>query len=151
MNVINDWLQEVHQEKGSDLFVTADAPPCIKVNGKIRPISTEVLLPEEVKEIVHSLMNERQIKEFEETQECQFAIARGDDVRFRISAFYQQGCAGIVARRIETTIPTFEDLGLPELLTDLSLVKRGIILFVGATGTGKSTSLAAMIGYRNKR
>ena len=151
MSVIRDWLQEVHQEKGSDLFVTADAPPCIKVNGKIRPLSTEVLLPEEVAEIVHSIMTEKQIKEFEETQECQFAIALGDDVRFRISAFYQQGYAGVVCRRIETTIPTFEDLGLPELLTDLSLVKRGIVLFVGATGSGKSTSLAAMIGYRNRR
>jgi twitching motility protein PilU len=151
MSVIKDWLQEVHQEKGSDLFVTADAPPCIKVNGKIRPLSTEVLLPEEVAEIVHSIMTEKQIKEFEETQECQFALALGDEVRFRISAFYQQGYAGVVCRRIETTIPNFEELGLPELLTDLSLVKRGIVLFVGATGSGKSTSLAAMIGYRNKR
>lgn len=151
MSVINDWLLEVHREKGSDLFITADAPPCVKVNGKIRPISTEVLLPQEVHEIVHSIMTEKQSKEFDDTQECQFAIALGDEVRFRISAFYQQGHAGMVCRRIETTIPTFEDLGLPELLTDLSLAKRGIVLFVGATGTGKSTSLAAMIGYRNRR
>ena len=151
MSAINDWLQQVHEQKGSDLFITADAPPCIKVNGKIRPVSTEVLLAEEVFEIVHSIMNDKQSKEFDDTQECQFAIALGDEVRFRISAFYQQGHAGMVCRRIETTIPTFEDLGLPELLTDLSLIKRGIILFVGATGTGKSTSLAAMIGYRNRR
>ena len=151
MSQIKDWLRQVHEEKGSDLFITVDAPPCIKVNGKIRPISTEVLLPEEVSEIVHSLMTDRQAREFAETQECQFAIALDDEARFRVSAFYQQANAGLVCRRIETVIPTFEDLGLPELLTDLSLAKRGIILFVGATGTGKSTSLAAMIGYRNKR
>lgn len=151
MSAVEDWLQKVHEEKGSDLFVTADAPPCIKVNGKIRPISTEVLLPEEVAEIVQGIMTKKQAREFEETQECQFAIALGEDVRFRVSAFYQQANIGMVCRRVETTIPTFEDLGLPELLTDLSLAKRGIILFVGATGTGKSTSLAAMIGYRNKR
>lgn len=151
MNAIKDWLREVHTEKGSDLFVTADAPPCIKVNGKIRPISTEVLLSEEVNEIVRSIMTPRQIREFDETQECQFAIELDEDARFRVSAFYQQAHAGMVCRRIETVIPTFEDLGLPELLVDLSLAKRGIILFVGATGTGKSTSLAAMVGYRNKR
>jgi twitching motility protein PilU len=151
MSAIKDWLRQVHEEKGSDLFITADAPPCIKVNGKIRPISTEVLLAEEVSEIVRSLMTPRQIREFDETQECQFAIALDEDARFRISAFFQQANAGMVCRRIETVIPTFEDLGLPELLTDLSLTKRGIILFVGATGTGKSTSLAAMLGYRNRR
>ncbi|MGD9264531.1 MAG: PilT/PilU family type 4a pilus ATPase, partial [Lysobacterales bacterium] len=87
----------------------------------------------------------------EETLECQFAIALEDEVRFRVSAFYQQGMIGMVCRRIETQIPTFESLGLPEILVDLSMAKRGIILFVGATGTGKSTSLAAMVGYRNKR
>jgi len=151
MSAIKQWLREVHTEKGSDLFITADAPPCIKVNGKIRPISTEVLLPDEVSEIVKSLMTTAQIREFDETQECQFAIALGEETRFRVSAFYQQGRVGMVVRRIETTIPTFEDLGLPEMLTELSLAKRGIILFVGATGTGKSTSLAAMVGYRNRR
>ncbi len=151
MSVVEGWLQQVHDEKGSDLFVTADAPPCIKVNGKIRSISTEVLLPEEVAEIVQSIMTKKQLREFHETLECQFAIALGEEVRFRVSAFYQQANVGMVCRRVETTIPTFEELGLPELLTDLSLSKRGIILFVGATGSGKSTSLAAMIGYRNKR
>jgi twitching motility protein PilU len=151
MSVVEDWLMELHEERGSDLFITADAPPCIKVNGKIRAISTEVLLPDEVRELVFGIMNKKQLREFDETLECQFAIALGDEVRFRVSAFYQQSHVGMVCRRIETTIPTFEDLGLPELLTDLSLAKRGIILFVGATGTGKSTSLAAMIGYRNKR
>lgn len=151
MSAIEGWLKQVHEEKGSDLFVTAGAPPCIKVHGKMRPVSTEVLLPEEVSEIVASLMNKKQMREFQETLECQFAIALGDEVRFRVSAFYQQAQVGMVCRRIETVIPTFEDLGLPDLLTDLSMAKRGIILFVGATGTGKSTSLAAMVGYRNQR
>jgi twitching motility protein PilU len=151
MSVVEGWLQQVHDEKGSDLFITADAPPCIKVNGRIRPVSTEVLLADEVSEIVRSLMTKKQAREFQETLECQFAIALGEDVRFRVSAFYQQAQVGMVCRRIETTIPTFEELGLPDLLTDLALSKRGIILFVGATGTGKSTSLAAMIGYRNQR
>ena len=99
MSVIEGWLKEVHDEKGSDLFVTADAPPCIKVNGKIRAISTEVLLPEEVTEIVKSIMTKKQIREFDETLECQFAIALGDDVRFRVSAFYQQAHVGMPSHR----------------------------------------------------
>jgi len=151
MNVIESWLWKLHEEKGSDLFITAGAPPCMKVNGKMQPVSTEVLLPEEVSEIVQSIMTKKQSREFGETLECQFAISLGEEVRFRVSAFFQQAHVGMVCRRIETTIPTFEGLGLPELLTDLALAKRGIILFVGATGTGKSTSLAAMIGYRNAR
>jgi twitching motility protein PilU len=151
MSVVETWLRQVHEEKGSDLFITSDAPPCIKVNGKIRAVSTEVLLPEETAEIIRSLMSARQEREFEETNECQFAIALEDDVRFRVSAFIQQGRTGMVCRRIETRIPTFEELDLPEILAELSLAKRGIVLFVGATGTGKSTSLAAMVGYRNRR
>ena len=151
MSAVEGWLQKLHEERGSDLFVTAGAPPCIKVNGKLQAISTEVLLPEEAREIVFSMMTKKQLREFDETLECQFAISLGEEVRFRVSAFYQQANVGMVCRRIETTIPTFEGLGLPELLTDLAMAKRGIILFVGATGTGKSTSLAAMIGYRNKR
>ena len=151
MRAIEGWLRQLHEERGSDLFVTADAPPCIKVNGKIHAISTEVLLPEEADEIVRSVMNERQEKEFEDTNECQFAIALENEVRFRVSAFCQQSRTGMVCRRIETKIPTFDELGLPEMLADLSVAKRGIVLFVGATGTGKSTSLAAMLGYRNRR
>jgi twitching motility protein PilU len=151
MDSIESWLRQLHEERGSDLFVTADAPPCIKVNGKIRGITTEVLLPEEVEEIVYSVMNERQRDEYEATQECQFALALEGEVRFRVSAFFQQGNMGMVCRRIETTIPTVEELNLPEILNEMSLEKRGIIVFVGATGTGKSTSLAAMMGYRNRR
>ena len=95
MSVVEGWLKQVHEEKGSDLFVTADAPPCIKVNGKIRAISTEVLLADEVAEIVKGIMTKKQIREFDETMECQFAIALGEDVRFRVSAFYQQAQIGI--------------------------------------------------------
>ena len=149
-NTIEGWLRQLHEERGSDLFVTADAPPCIKVNGKIRGLTTEVLLPDEVEEIIADVMNERQREEYDTTQECQFAISLDGDVRFRVSAFYQQGMQGMVCRRIETSIPTTEDLDLPEVLNDLSMEKRGIILFVGATGTGKSTSLAAMMGHRNR-
>jgi len=151
MSVVEGWLTKLHEERGSDLFVTAGAPPCIKVNGKIQAISTELLLPEEVKEIVYGIMTKEQAREFNETLECQFAISLGEHVRFRVSAFYQQAHVGMVCRRIETKIPTFEELALPDLLAELALAKRGIILFVGATGTGKSTSLAAMIGYRNRR
>jgi twitching motility protein PilU len=151
MAAVHDWLHQLHEEKGSDLFVTAEAPPCIKVNGKIRGLSTEVLLPEEAEEIVYGVMNERQRDEFEATQECQFALSLDSDVRFRISAFYQQGMVGMVCRRIETRIPTTDELALPDLLNDLALTKRGIIIMVGATGTGKSTTMAAMLGYRNRR
>jgi twitching motility protein PilU len=151
MKLVDDWLKQLHEEVGSDLFVTVDAPPCIKVHGKIKPISTDVLTPEQTEEIVFSLLNERLKEEFINTQECQFAYALDQDVRFRISAMFQQSYVGMVCRRIETRIPGFEELGCPEVMRELSLRKRGIILFVGATGTGKSTSMAAMVGYRNQR
>jgi len=151
MSQVETWLKILHDKKGSDLFVTADAPACLKVHGKIAPLEDRVLNPAETEELVLGVMNDRQRKEFRETNECQFAIALEDLARFRVSAFVQQDRIGMVCRRIENRIPTFEDLGLPEILADLSLVKRGIVLFVGATGTGKSTSLAAMVGYRNQR
>jgi len=151
MKVVDGWLKQLHEEVGSDLFVTVDAPPCIKVHGKIKPISTDILTPEKCEEIVLSIMAERQKEEFRNTQECQFAYSLGPDVRYRVSAFMQQGQIGMVCRRIETRIPGFEELGCPEVMTELSLEKRGIVLFVGATGTGKSTSMAAMVGFRNQR
>jgi twitching motility protein PilU len=151
MKIVDEWLKQLHEEWGSDLFVTADAPPCIKVHGKIKPISTDVLSAEKCEEIVMSIMAERQREEFLRTRECQFAYVLDAEVRFRVSAFFQQGMVGMVARRIESRIPTFEELGCPPVLAELSLAKRGIVLFVGATGTGKSTSLAAMTGYRNAR
>ncbi len=151
MSIVDAWLKQLHEEVGSDLFVTVDAPPCIKVHGKIRPISTDVLKAADTSEIVFSLMSERQKNEFVQTNECQFAYALDSEVRFRVSAFYQQGNIGMVCRRIESRIPTFEELGCPDVMTELALQKRGIVLFVGATGTGKSTSMAAMMGYRNQR
>jgi twitching motility protein PilU len=151
MKVVDGWLKQLHEEVGSDLFVTVDAPPCIKVHGKIKPISTDMLTPDKCEEIVFSIMAERQKEEFRNTQECQFAYSLGPDVRYRVSAFMQQGQIGMVCRRIETRIPGFEELGCPEVMSELSLEKRGIILFVGATGTGKSTSMAAMVGFRNQR
>jgi len=151
MSTIQSWLKQLHDEVGSDLFVTVDAPPCIKVHGKIKPISTDVLSADDTRDIVFSVMSERQKNEFVQTNECQFAYSLDADVRFRVSAFFQQGNIGMVCRRIESRIPTFEELGCPDVMAELSLQKRGIVLFVGATGTGKSTSMAAMVGYRNQR
>ena len=151
MKVVDGWLKQLHEEVGSDLFVMVDAPPCIKVHGKIKPISTDILDAEKCEEITLSIMSERQKEQFRNTQECQFAYSLGPEVRYRVSAFYQQGMIGMVARRIESRIPTYEELGCPDVLPELSMEKRGIVLFVGATGTGKSTSMAAMVGYRNQR
>jgi len=150
MDRVDNWLKQLHEEAGSDLFITADAAPMLKVHGVIRPIEDQALTAEETEDLVYGVMNTVQREEFRKTHECQFAIALDEEARFRVSAFYQQNRAGMVCRRIETRIPTFEELGLPEILADLSLAKRGIILCVGATGTGKSTSLAAMVGYRNR-
>ncbi len=151
MKVVDRWLKQLHEEVGSDLFVMVDAPPCIKVHGKIKPISTDILNAEKCEEITLSIMSEQQKEQFRNTQECQFAYSLGPEVRYRVSAFYQQGMIGMVCRRIESRIPTYEELGCPDVLSELSMTKRGIVLFVGATGTGKSTSMAAMVGYRNQR
>jgi len=145
-----DKLLKVVVEQGaSDLFITAGLPPSVKVSGKMKPMSKTALTPEQAKEMVHSTMNEAQIQEFEAERECNFAIHSPTAGRFRVSAFYQRNFAGMVLRRIETEIPTVDDLQLPEIIKKLAMSKRGLIIFVGATGTGKSTSLASMIGYRN--
>ncbi len=151
MKEIDRWLKQLHEEVGSDLFVMVDAPPCIKVHGKIKPISTDILSADKCAEIAFSIMSEQQKEQFRNTQECQFAYSLGPEVRYRVSAFFQQGMIGMVCRRIESRIPTYEELGCPDVLSELSMEKRGIVLFVGATGTGKSTSMAAMVGYRNQR
>jgi twitching motility protein PilU len=143
-------LRLMVEKGGSDLFITAGVPPSMKVNGKIMPVTKNPMSPEQTRETVHSVMNEQQRREFAENHECNFAISARGVGRFRVSAFYQRNLAGMVLRRIETNIPTIDDLKLPEVLKKLALTKRGLVLFVGATGTGKSTSLAAMIGYRNK-
>lgn len=146
-----DRLLSVMVEKGaSDLFLTAGVPPSIKLHGKVTPLTTTALSPEKTRELVLSVMNEKQRREFVETKELNFAISARGIGRFRASAFYQRNLAGMVLRRIETTIPKVDDLGLPDIVKDLAMTKRGLIIFVGATGTGKSTSLAAMIGHRNR-
>ncbi len=149
MNNIQDWLHKLNEAKGSDLFVTVGAPPCIKVHGKIKPLTREALTHEMVHDIIESIMTPNQREEFHTTKECQFAVSLEGVARFRVSAFHQRNSVGIVCRRIETKIPSFEELDLPESLSELAMVKRGIIILVGATGTGKSTTLAAMLGYRN--
>lgn len=143
-------LRLMVEKGGSDLFITAGVPPSMKVNGKILPVNKTPMSPEMTRETVHAVMNEQQRREFAENHECNFAISARGIGRFRVSAFYQRNLAGMVLRRIETNIPTLEDLKLPDVLKKLAMTKRGLVLFVGATGTGKSTSLAAMIGYRNK-
>lgn len=146
---IQDWLRKLHDNNGSDLFVTVGAPPCIKVNGKIKPLTRDALNHEAVVDIINGIMTTNQREEFSGTKECQFAISLEGVARFRVSAFYQRNSVGMVCRRIETKIPSFEELDLPESLAELSMAKRGIIVLVGATGTGKSTTLAAMVGHRN--
>ena len=144
-------LQLMVQKNGSDLFITADAPPSMKVNGTIMPVTKSALTPEQSMTLVKSVMTPSQIKEFDETLECQFAISdKQQNTRFRVSAFVQKDCAGMVLRKIETKIPTVEHLNLPPILNEIAMKKRGIVLLVGATGTGKSTTLAAMMGYRNE-
>lgn len=143
-------LQLMVKQNGSDLFITADVPPSMKVNGQILPIGKTALTPQQTMSLVTSIMTDKQKEEFAETNECQFAIAdKGQTARFRVSAFIQRDMAGMVLRKIETQIPSVEDLNLPPILKELAMKKRGIILLVGATGTGKSTTLAAMMGHRN--
>ena len=144
-----DLLKLMVEKGGSDLFITAGVPPSMKVNGRIVPMTKTALSPEKTRETVLGVMNEAQRKEFIETHECNFAISARGIGRFRVSAFYQRNLVGMVLRRIETRIPTIDELNLPSVVKDLSMTKRGIAIFVGATGTGKSTSLASMIGHRN--
>ncbi len=150
MNNIQTWLRVLHEKQGSDLFVTVGLPPQIKVHGRLHALGERPLTADDTREIIAGIMTSAQREEFSRTRECQFAIAIDDDARFRVSAFLQQHRPGIVCRRIETRIPSFKELDLPQTLEDLSLAKRGIIILVGATGTGKSTTLAAMMGYRNE-
>jgi len=145
-----DKLLRFMVEKGaSDAFITAGVAPSLKINGKVMPVSDKVLTGEQTEKIIVGIMSEAQKKEFYEHHECNFAVAR-DVGRFRASAFYQRNLCGMVLRRIETIIPTMEQLQLPPVIKELAMTKRGLVIFVGATGTGKSTSLASMIGYRNK-
>ena len=144
-------LQLMVQKNGSDMFITEGVPPSIKVNGQILPVGKNPLTGSQCMKLVTSIMTDSQKQEFEDTNECQFAISDSlETARFRVSAFIQRNHAGMVLRKIETEIPTVQDLNLPPILNELAMTKRGIILLVGATGTGKSTTLAAMIGHRNE-
>jgi len=146
-----DKLLRVMVEKGaSDLFITVGVPPALKINGRLVSVSRNALSPEQARETVLGVMDEEQQEVFRRHHECNFAISARGVGRFRVSAFYQRNQMGMVLRRIVTDIPTLAELNLPPVLRDLSMAKRGLIVFVGATGTGKSTSLAAMIGHRNE-
>jgi len=150
LKFMHDLLRLMLSKKASDLFITVDFPPAIKVDGKVTPVSNQKLTPQHTKELARAIMNDRQASEFEANKECNFAISPADIGRFRVSAFIQQGRIGMVLRTITTEIPNLDDLGLPVVLKDVAMTKRGLVIFVGGTGSGKSTSLAAMIGYRNQ-
>ncbi|MCH8532159.1 MAG: PilT/PilU family type 4a pilus ATPase [Saccharospirillum sp.] len=143
-------LRLMVDKEASDMFITAGVPPSIKVHGSIVHVTKNPLSPEKTRELVLSVMTDKQRVEFADSQECNFAISARGIGRFRVSAFHQRNLAGMVLRRIETQIPRLEELGLPETIKKLAMTKRGLVFFVGATGTGKSTSLAAMIGHRNR-
>ncbi len=146
---VSQLLTTMRSQGGSDLFITAGYAPAIKIDGKMTPVSQQVLSAEQSRALVLSTMNERQRSEFLSTQECNFAISIELIGRFRVSAFIQQGKTGMVVRTITTDIPEIDSLGVPEKLKDIVMHKRGLVIMVGATGSGKSTTLAAMIGYRN--
>ncbi|MDP2135428.1 MAG: PilT/PilU family type 4a pilus ATPase [Sulfuritalea sp.] len=143
-------LTMMMQKKGSDLFITSGFPPAMKIDGKMTPATTQPLSPQHTQELARAIMNDKQAAEFEATKECNFAISPASIGRFRVNAFMQQGRVGIILRTINVQIPEMEDLKLPPVLKDVVMTKRGLVLFVGGTGSGKSTSLAAMIGYRNQ-
>ncbi len=147
---IYDWLRLMVARGASDLFLTAGFPPAIKLNGKVTPIAKQTLTPTDTRNLAHSVMSERIRAEFDAHHEANFAIHEMDVGRFRVSAFVQQGRVGVVFRLVNTSIPRLEDLHLPPILQDIALMPRGLVLIVGATGSGKSTTLAAMIGHRNQ-
>jgi twitching motility protein PilU len=150
LKFLHQLLALLVQKKGSDLFLTAGFPPAIKVDGKVTPVTSQSLTPQHLMELAHAVMNDKQAAAFEATKECNFAIGPAGLGRFRVNAFIQRGSIGLVFRAINMAIPKLEDLGLPPVLKEIAMTKRGLVLFVGGTGTGKSTSLAALIGYRNE-
>ena len=150
LKFVHDLLRAMLAKRGSDLFITAGFPPAMKIDGRMTPVSQQSLSPLHTADIARSVMTDKQTAEFEATKECNFAIAPAGIGRFRCNAFVQQGRIGMVMRTITTTIPKFEDLGLPVVLKDVCMTKRGLVVLVGGTGSGKSTTLAAMVGYRNE-
>ena len=150
LKFMHDLLRLMTQKNGSDLFITANFPPAIKVDGKVTPVSNQILAAGHTAELARSIMNDRQAAEFESTKECNFAISPSGIGRFRVNALIQQGRVAVILRTINLTIPTLEELGLPGVLKDIAMTKRGLVIFVGGTGTGKTTSLAALVDHRNK-
>jgi twitching motility protein PilU len=147
---VNDLLRLMVSRSGSDLFLTSDFPPAIKVDGKVTKVSPQPLTGQHTMALARAVMNDKQSGEFERTKECNFAISPQGIGRFRVNAFVQQGHVGLVMRTIPQTLPTIDALNLPKVLKDIASTKRGLVIFVGATGSGKSTSLAAMVDYRNE-
>ena len=150
LKFVHELLRAMLAKRASDLFITAGFPPAMKIDGKMTPVSQSSLSPIHTGEIARSVMTDKQAAEFEATKECNFAIAPAGIGRYRVNAFMQQGRVGMVMRTITTTIPKMEDLNLPPVLKDVVMTKRGLVVLVGGTGSGKSTTLAAMIGYRNE-
>lgn len=147
---MHDLLRNMLQKGGSDLFITVGAPPSMKLDGKMTPITNQPLTASHAQVLVRAIMNDRQIREYEETQECNFAISLPNISRFRVNAFMQRNSSGMVLRVINAEIPSIEELKLPNIIKDISMTKHGLVIFVGGTGCGKTTSLAAMLGYRNE-
>ncbi len=147
---MRDLLKLMVEKGGSDLFITVGFPPAIKIDGKVTPVSKTQLSSENTKAMTYAIMNDKQLKEYEATKECNFAIAPVGIGRFRVNAYVQQSHCGMVLRTINTDVPTIEKLGLPDVMREICMTKRGLVIMVGGTGSGKSTSLAAMIDYRNE-
>jgi len=145
---MHELLRLMTQKNGSDLFITANFPPAIKIDGKVVPVSNQPLLPQHSAELARSIMNDRQASDFEATKECNFAISPTGIGRFRVSALVQQGKVAIVCRTINLVVPSLDELGLPPVLKDIAMTLRGLVVFVGGTGTGKTTSLAALVDHR---
>ena len=148
--LVHNLLRGMVAKKASDLFITTGFPPAFKLDGKLVPVSSQVLNAQHTQELARSIMNDRQAAEFESTHECNFAISPPGIGRFRVNVFQQQQRVGMVLRTITTKIPDLDEMGLPPILKDVVMTKRGLVLLVGGTGSGKSTTLAAMLGHRNK-
>ena len=147
---INDLLKLMASRNGSDLFITADFPPAIKIDGKITKVSAQPLGSQHTMALTRAVMNDRQVAEFERTKECNFAISPTGIGRFRVNAFVQQGKVGMVMRTIPNKLPTIDALNMPQVLKDVTMTKRGLVILAGSTGSGKSTTLAAMVDWRNE-
>jgi twitching motility protein PilU len=150
LKFMHDLLRAMVAKNASDLFITAGFPPAIKIDGRVSPVANQPLTAQHTAELARAMMNDKQAAEFEATKESNFAVSPGSIGRFRVSAFLQQGRVGMVLRTINTKIPNFEELNLPPVLRDICMMKRGLVIMIGGTGQGKSTSLAAMVGYRNE-